>query len=282
MSPAAFAICRPAAKRGSVRVDELSADQVEVAVAVEVGDAGIRGAVDVDRPAARLDLAAVDVPLGRILDEIDVAVQRTARPASRRIVGVVPAVVVPRIDADQDVPAAVAVPVDVVPHVAARLAVSRPQHLARVVDPALARIRGRQEEVEVLRIAGEDAGLAPDFGHADVVEPLFTDPDRGGEKRTAGRADVPEEPEPLVRRIGTRDEQVDHAVAVVVDRQRDAPQSDAQVHRQSRIVVTQRHRIGQFAAAVRPGREDVRRRQAAHQAEEQQFHSEISIHHTAG
>lgn len=115
-------------------VDELAADQVQIAVAVEVGDTRIGRSVDIDRSACGLHLAAVDMSLAGVFQQEDVAVQRTPGPASEAVEGIVPAVVVPRVDAHDDVLVAVAVPVDVVPHIAPRLVVGGAEFLAFVVQ----------------------------------------------------------------------------------------------------------------------------------------------------
>ena len=203
-------------------VDELAADQVQIAVAVEIGDTRIRRSVDVDRGACGLHLAAVDVPLAGVFQQVDVAVQRTPGPASEAVEGVVPAVVVPRVDAHDDVLVAVAVPVDVVPHIAPRLVVGGTELLAFVVQTPFFGV-GSLEEIGIFEILREDVGFAVHLREADVVHPLLADAHCGGEMGMARRSDIFKEIESLVRSVGAGDQQVFQPVAVVVHGQRNAP-----------------------------------------------------------
>ena len=224
-------------------VDELAADQVQIAVAVPVGDTRIGRSVDVDRGACRLHLAAVDISLAGVFQQVDIAVQRTPGPASETVESVVPAVVVPRVDAYDDILVAVAVPVDVVPHIAPRLVVGGAELLAFVVQAAFFGV-GSFEKVGIFEILREDVRFSVHLRETDVVHPLLADALGGGETGMARRTDVFKEIESLVGAVGARHQQVFHAVAVVVHGQRNAPQSDPQVDREARIVVAQDVRVG--------------------------------------
>ena len=224
-------------------VDEFAADQVQIAVAVEIGDTRIGSSVDVDRGACRLHFAAVDISFARVFEQVDVAVQRTPGPAPEAVEGVVPAVIVPCVDAHDDILVAVTVPVDVVPHVAPRLLVGGAELLALVAETPLLGV-GSLEKVGVFEVLGEDIRFAVHLRKADVVHPLFADTLCGGETGMARRSDVPEKIESFVGAVGARHQQVFHAVAVIVHGQRNAPQSDPQIDREVRVVVSQDVLIG--------------------------------------
>ena len=224
-------------------IDELAADQVRIAVAVEIGDTRIGRPVNVDRGACGLHLAAVDISPAGVFQQVDVAVQRTPGPASETVESVVPAVVVPRVDAHDDVLVAVAVPVGVAPHIAPRLVVGGSEFLAFVVQAAFFGIGGL-EEVGVFEILRKDVGFAVRLRETDVVHPLLADALGGGETGMARRTDVFEEIESFVGAVGARHQQVFQTVAVVVHGQRNAPQPDSQIDREARIVIAQDVRVG--------------------------------------
>ena len=201
--------------------------------------------------------------------------QRTPGPASETVESVVPAVVVPRVDAHDDVLVAVAVPVGVAPHIAPRLLVGRSELLAFVVKTPCFGV-GSLEKVGIFEILRKDVGLAVHLREADVVHPLFADAHCGGEMRMARRADVFKEIESLVRAVRAGDQQVFQSVAVVVYGQRNAPQSDSQVDREVRIVVSQGGAVG-ACRFCRVGCYGLQHRQACNQSccghWEQRFHS---------
>ena len=104
-------------------VEELAAQQVEVAVAVEVHEVRRRAAEGVDRLAARFNFARRVVARLRrraeILEPVDETVERAVGPFARAIVGVVPAVFRPVIRADDEIDRAVAIEIDVAPEIPA-------------------------------------------------------------------------------------------------------------------------------------------------------------------
>ena len=169
--------------------------------------------------------------------------QRTPGPASEAVEGIVPAVVVPRVDAHDDVLVAVAVPVDVVPHIAPRLVVGGAEFLAFVVQAPFFGV-GSLDEIGIFEILRKDVGFAIHLREADVVHPLLADALGGGEAGMARRTDVLEEIESFVGAVGARHQQVFQTVAVVVYGQRNAPQSDSQIDREARIVIAQDVRVG--------------------------------------
>ena len=224
-------------------VDEFAADQVQIAVAVEVGDTRIRRSVDIDRGTARFHFTAVDISPASIFQQVDVAVQRPPGPVSEAVEGVVPAVVVPRVDTHEDVLVAVAVPVHVIPHIAPRLLVGRSELLAFVVKTPCFGV-GSLAKVGIFEILRKDVGLAVHLREADVVHPLLADALGGGETGMAGRSDVLKKIESFVGAVGARHKQVFHTVAVVVYGQRNAPKPDSQVDREVWVVVAQNVRVG--------------------------------------
>ena len=135
-----FAVARlaasgPAAYSGSVAaadvleireaIQELAAQQIEIAVAVEVSEVRRRPAVDVDVAAAGLQSSRLVRVVRLRRRSRRSRSDRRSRAAGRFasaviVVGVIPAVIGPVADADDQVVVAVAVVIDVSPHVGPR------------------------------------------------------------------------------------------------------------------------------------------------------------------
>jgi hypothetical protein len=164
------------------------------------------------------------------------AMKRTVAPAPLGVVGLVPDEVGPIADADDEIVDAVAVVIDVAPHVRTD---------AVFVDVGLGvDLRGllklRFAEVHVLDAGGEDAGLAADVGDLQVV--------RGGAEADAGFEDghffsglarVLEIPDAVGGFVRAGNEQVGLAVTVVVHRHGPGPEPDAEIDDEAGVVVLQ-------------------------------------------
>ena len=112
-----------------------------------------------------------------VFDQIDVAVKRTVAPAPLGVVGLVPDEVGPVADADDEIVDAVAVVVDITPHVGANAVfvdVRLRVNLRRLFELRFA-------EVHVFDAGSEDAGFAVDVGDLHIL--------RGGAEADAGLED---------------------------------------------------------------------------------------------
>ena len=217
-------------------VEELAAEEVEVAVAIEVGEVRAGPAEDVDgRPAGLEFYGLVRILAGVVFDQVDPAVERSVLPAALAVVGVVPLVVAPVADADDEVLVAVAVPIDVAPHAGADFAgvdVCRGVDLFGLVEAAVV-------ETDVFEVLVEDAGLAVDVADLDVVVG-FADVDAGFEDRHFDLrilGGVFEEVEAVGGFVRAGDDEVEVAVAVVVHRERPRPEADAEIDLEAGVVV---------------------------------------------
>ena len=155
-------------------IEELTANDIQIAITIKVGNAGIRGTIGVDNRITGHHLTTVDVLPIHTLEPIYIAVQRTTRPLALSIVGIIPAVVIPRIDTDNDILIAIMIPIHIVPHVATRLVVGSPQHLTLILDGLLLGI-GSLHKVGILHTFGQHILLAVDLREANVVQPLGVD-----------------------------------------------------------------------------------------------------------
>ena len=156
--------------------------------------------------------------------------------------GVVPAVVAPVLDADDEVERAVAVVVGVAPLVVPHLRALRLRCLAACRSFAAtgsATLLGRPVVVKVgiLAAGREHAQLAVDVARHDVVhraaQPAGGLEDRKLVLRRVARR-VLEQPDAVRRLVGAGDDQVEIAVAVGVARHGPGPQADAQIDDQAR------------------------------------------------
>ena len=106
-------------------IEELAAEHVEVAVAIEVREVRRRPAEGLERSLAGVQLERLCVygVLVRafVARDVDETAQRPAGPVALRVVGIVPAVIGPVADADREVVAAIAVEIDHLPQVGAHL-----------------------------------------------------------------------------------------------------------------------------------------------------------------
>jgi len=236
-------------------VDELAADDVQVAVAVEVSQAGRGHAVDVDRLTARLNLDRL--PILRLVggalvwQQVHVAVQRAAGPLALRVEGVVPAVVGPVADAYHEVQRAVAVVVGVLPLVGADLAAGlvdvRPHGQLHPLDRAAPRhadvfVAGHEHAGPAASVRDLHVAQAAADQHARKekgVRNLLCEAPSGPFRQKIPGTFSLEEVRPVVGHVGAGDEEVQVAVAVVVHGQRPSPEPHAQVDCQARVVVHQ-------------------------------------------
>ena len=248
--PARFCM-RPHVLKIRESVQEFPADQVQVAVAVEVGEVGRGHAVDVDRLAvAGRELNRVGVLRTRFVpvveNQIHVPVQRAVGPFALLVPGVVPAVVVPDAEPDDQVLVAVAVIID-------RLPLVRPRSFERRIELGVDRqfdllAPGLLAEVSVLVARLQQPDVAVDVGNLDVAngraEAFRRLEDREGVGHDGGAVGlgtwILEEVDAVVRLVRAGDDQVQVAVLVVVHRQRPGPEADAQVDDQAGVVVGNR------------------------------------------
>ena len=104
-------------------VEKLTAEQIEVAVAIEVGEVGARRAIDINRRATSKDfLRCVGIHAIHIFNQIHPAMQWAVAPATLGVERLIPDVVAPVADADDEILIAIPLPVDKSPHAGPRVA----------------------------------------------------------------------------------------------------------------------------------------------------------------
>lgn len=228
----------------SEAVQEITAHDVEIAVAVPVGNAGRRPAVGFqdaaadNRQAVRRGIARLLVG-AQISGDVHLAAQRTTQPFSAAIVGVVPGpgfpVVRPVVDADDEIRKAVAVEVDVTPHVSAdfvgmhvRGQGQRDRPRKSGVDKVRVFLARRQHT----RLSVHEAHLGVDHAGAEPAARLE-------DRHLLLRARVFVDINAVVGDIFLVDDHVHPPVAVDVHRQRPRPQPGPQIDDQAGMVVLQ-------------------------------------------
>ena len=263
-------------------VAELAADEVEVAVAIEVAPARRRHAEGIDIFAAGLQAHGRGVNgflrRARVADNVDVAAEFSARPLTLRVERALAAVeraeVAPEVDADGHVERAIAVEVDelplILPDVAGlgedffrhgelsgfrelRLQEIRKRIAAVVVDLGACGFGGRRR--------GDD-GFTRDIGNADGRRGFSDEHGRLEDRELELRIHLPavlEIPGAVVGFVSADDDEVHQAVAVVIHGQRPRPEADAEVGESARVVVGEARKnfgFGGGANEVDAGAED--------------------------
>lgn len=169
--------------------------------------------------------------------------QRPIRPTAFFIPSIVPAIVRPIFDRDDQIEGTVAVVIDVPPLIVPDL-----EHSLGLADLSLVNVRRQRQfdgavnpglqEFGVLESRSKHSQTAIDIRWHRVVlarsEPLRRFEDRQLLMRTA---DVLEQVRPVVRLVGTDHDQVMIAVSVDIPRHGPRPQANAQIDNQTGVVV---------------------------------------------
>ncbi len=167
--------------------------------------------------------------------------QRAVSPTTVVVVGVIPTVVGPVADTDDEIMVAVAVVIDVPPHVGANA-------VAVNVAPRIDLPRLIKVEITALLITREfvarfeDPRFTVDVADLEIVC-CFSDSDsrlKDGHFDFGILRRILEEVDAVGRLVGAGNQQVHVAVAIVVHRHRPSPQPNAQVNDQVGMVVRQR------------------------------------------
>ena len=244
LEPASRRVLRRGARAGVFKVgeaiEEFAADQVEIAIAVEVREVRRRPAERLDRFTARLHLHRLVVAWLRggaaVADEIHEAAQRAVRPLAVRVVGVVPAVVRPVAHAHDKIELTVAIVVRVAPHVRAHFVgmnIRGQWKLHRV-------LQSRLQEVGMLAAGRQDARLSVHEAELNILQSLADATARLEHgHRVPGRvaAHVLEKINAVGRFVRAVHDEIEITVAIEVQGERPRPEADAEIHDQTGVVV---------------------------------------------
>ena len=233
---------RPDVLKIGETVQELAAQEIQVSVAVEVREIRRGPAEDLEVLAARphtYGCLILGLRIGALIaHDIDETAQWPFDPFAFLVVSIVPTVVGPIADADDDVGLPVTVVVGIFPHVRAdfvRVDVRRQRQLPAGLEPGLREIRvldGRRQDPRLA--IGALAELDVLHAFADAHARLE---DR---QRTLRRVGVgPEDIHAVRRLVGAVDDEFELAVAIDVHGQGPSPEADAKIHDEPRVVILQ-------------------------------------------
>ena len=219
-------------------IEKFATKQVEVAIAVKVGEVRAGPTENVDRRSARGEFDRIPgvFPLV-VFDEIDPTVQRSVFPAPLAVIGVIPFIVAPVADPHDEILIAVVFPIDIAPHSPARLAAVKPRPIVNL----RCLVEVSRFEFQILQVLLEHFRFAIHVANLNVV-PGFSQvgawfEDRHFHARILGR--VLEEIEPVGRFVGTGDHEIEIAVVIVIHRQGPRPEPDAEINLEAGMIVTQ-------------------------------------------
>ena len=210
-------------------VEKFAAEEIEVAVAIEVAEVGRGPAVDIDGGTAGVDFEArFGIAAGFVFDEVDPAVKRAVLPTALCVVGVIPNVVGPVAHACDEVQVAVAFPVDKTPHAGAGF--GKAYEFVGGVDLFFfgERVFAEVDELVVLL---QDAGFAVDITDLHIV-PGLGEVDAGFED---GKFDgrilrrIFKKVDSIARFVRAGNDEVVVAILVVVHRHGPGPEPDTQI-----------------------------------------------------
>ena len=228
-------------------VEELAAEQVEVAVVVEVAKVRRRPAKGLHRPVGGVDLLRL-VILRRFIgagvaQQIHIAAEGAVHPAAIGGVGVVPAVFGPVADTDDEIVFAIAFEIDHAPHVGAdfvHVDVRGRTELHLLLD-------ARFEEIGMRMARREHDGFAVEVAHLHVLG-AFADALRRLEDGHLGlrgvAAGVFEKVDAVVGFVRAVHHEIEVAIAIEVHRQRPGPQADTEIDDETWVVVLERRERG--------------------------------------
>ena len=223
-------------------VDKAAAEEIEIAIVVEIGKVGRGHAVDIDAYALAFKADGVFVfGCGRsagIFDDVDIAMEGAAQPVAITVISVIPAVLEPVPHADHDVEVAIAFKVYLFPLVGAGLFPVAEEFFLRVDFIAL----------ELLAFDG----VFPDYGGGHENGAVFGVRDlcvgegraeayRGCEEgRLAVAGNIFEEVGTVVGFIGTGNEEIIVTVLIIVHGHGPGPKSNTEFYGEIGLIIGHR------------------------------------------
>ena len=229
-------------------VQELTAQQIEIAIAIEVLELR-RGATEYIETLARCvdELRLVILRLSgaaRVLDEVDPAMQRAVLPFAVGVPRIVPPVVAPVFYRDDEIERAIAIVVSVAPLIVPHLRPVRLRAL-RLMELRIERqlhflIEAGPGEVLVFRARCQHAHSAIDITRHHIVNRFADELARLEHWHLVLRCiarRVLEEIHAIARLVWAGDDQIKVAIAIRITRHRPGPEPDAKIDREAGVVV---------------------------------------------
>ena len=229
-------------------VDELSAEQIEISVAVEIFKVWCGAAIDIYRSARSSQLLGYSIGGIRggafVAEEKHEAMQRSVPPFPLIIPRIVPPILAPVLDPDNEIERSIPVVVAIAP-----LPVSdfRALYLLsdRLIESGIDRelrssFKALLQEPRVLKAGRQDSQSVGGIARHDVVSRLTqaTGGPKDGIPVRAGIAGfVLEKPDAVGGLVGTGNNEVVVTITVCVAGNRPGPQAHTQINGQTRVVV---------------------------------------------